>query len=398
MRWVRGWLIGDFDPSVLKTKDVEVALQSYNTGDHEERHYHSLAFSFSIAILFNSRAYNSVRASMINHSDITFVVQGGIDPSLTPLALQSIREYCPESKIVVSTWENSSISSLDDSQFSLVVSKDPGNAPRGEDPDSKPNNINRQIVSTYAGLRLVTTDYVVKFRSDFILNNTSFLRYFGRLNKFNSDYQIFSDRLLVCMFGTRKPIGEHYSLPYHVSDFTVFGKTSDVKKLYDIPLVTDDEFNYFRINPEIPRSTYAVNQYNAEQSIIINCLRAQGKIINCRFSTDVSNEISVESDKYLVNNFYPISFNKFGILPLKDHLLPRNNMEKYSDYYTEVEWLKLYKRYVDEEFNLPVLDQERLIINAYNKTFFISKGLCRVLLRFITRMKSYFRKCFVESQ
>jgi hypothetical protein len=326
---------------------------------------------------------------MIHKSDITFVVQGAIDPSLTPLALQSICEHSPESKVIVSTWENSSISSLDDFQFTLIESKDPGNAPRGEAPDSKPNNVNRQIVSTYAGLQAVTTNYVIKFRSDFILKNTSFLKYFAKLREFDSDYRVFSERLLVCMYGTRKPLAKHYTLPYHVSDFIVFGKTEDLKKLYNIPMVTADEFNYFKTHPEIPRSTYAVNRYNAEQSIVISCLRKQGKVINCRFSTDITPEIAIESDKYLVNNFYPISFKKFGVFPLKEHLLPKKNMEKYSDYFTEIEWLKLYRHYVDEEINVPFIDKERLSISAYNSILLIPKSLHRSFFRFITRMKSY---------
>jgi hypothetical protein len=40
---VRGWFVGNFDPSVLKTEDVEVALQSYNAGDYEERHFHKIS-------------------------------------------------------------------------------------------------------------------------------------------------------------------------------------------------------------------------------------------------------------------------------------------------------------------------------------------------------------------
>ena len=326
--------------------------------------------------------------SMIDQSDITFVVQGGVDADLTPLALESICAHFPNSPIVVSTWENSQISSLENFKFTLIESKDPGCAPRGEGSDSKPNNINRQIVSTRSGLKIVQTKYVVKFRSDFILKDTSFLNSFGRFNKFDSEYQIFSDRLLVCMFGTRKPYGKHYTLPFHVSDFIVFGWTDDVSKLYDIPLVTDCEFKYFKINPHIPRATFAINRYNAEQSIIINCLRAQGKIIDCQYSTDISPHISTESDKYLVNNFYPLSFGKFGAFPMKQHLLPKNNREKYSDYYTEFEWLELYRLYVDENHELPLFDWERVLLNVQIRLAFIRNRISGLLSRLLAAVKT----------
>src|SRR6185369_14722261 len=36
----KGWFVGDFDPSLWKTKNVEVGLRWNNVGDKEPRHYH----------------------------------------------------------------------------------------------------------------------------------------------------------------------------------------------------------------------------------------------------------------------------------------------------------------------------------------------------------------------
>ena len=33
---VKGWFVGNFEPSLLKTNDVEVAVKSYKKGDYEE--------------------------------------------------------------------------------------------------------------------------------------------------------------------------------------------------------------------------------------------------------------------------------------------------------------------------------------------------------------------------
>ena len=41
--FVRGWFIGNFDPSVLKTDAVEVAHKIYEQGDYEEFHHHKVA-------------------------------------------------------------------------------------------------------------------------------------------------------------------------------------------------------------------------------------------------------------------------------------------------------------------------------------------------------------------
>ncbi|MFO0609511.1 MAG: hypothetical protein U0324_40485 [Polyangiales bacterium] len=39
----RGWFVGDFDPTVLKTKAAEVAVKHYRAGEREGRHYHAVA-------------------------------------------------------------------------------------------------------------------------------------------------------------------------------------------------------------------------------------------------------------------------------------------------------------------------------------------------------------------
>jgi hypothetical protein len=38
-----GWFVGNFEPSLYKTNDVEVAVKNYKKGDSEERHFHKIA-------------------------------------------------------------------------------------------------------------------------------------------------------------------------------------------------------------------------------------------------------------------------------------------------------------------------------------------------------------------
>lgn len=46
----KGWFIGNFDPSLYKTNDVEVAVKSYKAGDHEDKHYHKIATEYTVII------------------------------------------------------------------------------------------------------------------------------------------------------------------------------------------------------------------------------------------------------------------------------------------------------------------------------------------------------------
>lgn len=39
--FTRGWFVGDFDPSLIKTSGAEVAIQEYEAGDNEPCHWHA---------------------------------------------------------------------------------------------------------------------------------------------------------------------------------------------------------------------------------------------------------------------------------------------------------------------------------------------------------------------
>ena len=48
--FVRGWFIGDFEPSMLKTDAAEVACKIYKAGDYEEFHHHKVATEITVIV------------------------------------------------------------------------------------------------------------------------------------------------------------------------------------------------------------------------------------------------------------------------------------------------------------------------------------------------------------
>lgn len=40
---IRGWFVGNFNPSCFKTNALEVGIKTYKKGDYEECHYHKIA-------------------------------------------------------------------------------------------------------------------------------------------------------------------------------------------------------------------------------------------------------------------------------------------------------------------------------------------------------------------
>lgn len=47
----RGWVIGDFEPSLLRTKDFEVGVLFHPKGEKWPAHYHKIAREYNILVL-----------------------------------------------------------------------------------------------------------------------------------------------------------------------------------------------------------------------------------------------------------------------------------------------------------------------------------------------------------
>ena len=46
----RGWFIGDFEPTALKTKDFEVGLLTHKKGEFWRAHYHKIATEINVLV------------------------------------------------------------------------------------------------------------------------------------------------------------------------------------------------------------------------------------------------------------------------------------------------------------------------------------------------------------
>ena len=47
---IRGWFIGDFEPSVFKTKDFEVGVLTHKKGEEWPKHYHKIATEYTVLL------------------------------------------------------------------------------------------------------------------------------------------------------------------------------------------------------------------------------------------------------------------------------------------------------------------------------------------------------------
>jgi quercetin dioxygenase-like cupin family protein len=70
--YVRGWFIGDFNPSVLRTKDFEVGVLTHKKGEVWEAHYHKESIEYNVLI----SGKMTVQGKELNSGDL-FVFQKG---------------------------------------------------------------------------------------------------------------------------------------------------------------------------------------------------------------------------------------------------------------------------------------------------------------------------------
>ncbi len=47
---IKGWFIGNFEPTILKTQQFEVAVKHYKQGDNEACHYHRIATEITVVV------------------------------------------------------------------------------------------------------------------------------------------------------------------------------------------------------------------------------------------------------------------------------------------------------------------------------------------------------------
>lgn len=46
----KGWFVGDFSPTIIKTQEVEVGVKHYRKNDYEESHHHKIATEITVII------------------------------------------------------------------------------------------------------------------------------------------------------------------------------------------------------------------------------------------------------------------------------------------------------------------------------------------------------------
>src|SRR5258708_36371743 len=48
--FTKGWIVGQFSPTLLPTNDFEMAVKIYQKGEHEAKHFHKIGKEFTVIV------------------------------------------------------------------------------------------------------------------------------------------------------------------------------------------------------------------------------------------------------------------------------------------------------------------------------------------------------------
>lgn len=241
--------------------------------------------------------------------DITVLIQGKLivgTKKSTEFIVKTIRRRYPNIKIVLSVWKDDTISPYLKENCKVIQSSDPGAVRNWK--SAKPNNVNRQIISTLNGLRFVKTDYVVKIRTDFWIDIKTVARLFDKLKPSQ-------DAVLISGITTKNPLRETNGY-FHFCDWLYFGKTERVIEFFDIPLFDSSLYSHlpFEVAPEQHLSfSWLVNKSilsSVEDLPKLFNLRLQNDVIRCNLVVVSHRELKIRSLK-LGYCFIPFGTNGF---------------------------------------------------------------------------------------
>ena len=251
--------------------------------------------------------------------------------------IEFLRKTFRGAEIVLSTWDGSDVSTLCVNK--IIFSQDPG-AVYCDEVTGTLNNVNRQLISTKAGLAAATRPYILKTRTDILFHNADFLQYFGKYDDAPSSY--FQNRLLICNYYTRNP--RVFDTCFHPSDWIVFGWAEDVRAYYEnIPLMDDEEGNWFRTREKA--STFFTNylcRFTPEQHIFLSFLR-QHEMVDCQCYYDHKNNLVKQTERAFAECFVVLDYQKQLSI-----IFPKYNPNRYLEKHTLIhhwQWKALYQHY-----------------------------------------------------
>lgn len=275
-------------------------------------------------------------------ASITVVMQGDLRPQ-TPAAIRAVRQALPGCGLVLSTFQGAGVEALRRMVDEIVLSDDPGAMPPTTvGAAGGANNINRQIVSSQAGLRCVRTSFAVKLRTDCIIENGGFIA----LHTAGSACPGGDRRIVVSTYYTRHPAGI-CRYQFHVSDWFAFGRTPRLQALWDAPALSAQEATWFERHAHRRGSTPIARRFRARFTQEQHVAVALGRKLGYRTPEDLNHapaQVVADYERFLATEFIVAEPRLLGLrMPKYEHL--DDSLYQRLDNVSFADWLALAKKH-----------------------------------------------------
>ncbi|MBB4868198.1 hypothetical protein HNP46_007118 [Pseudomonas nitritireducens] len=303
----------------------------------------------------------------IDSSQLMVLLQGPLREAgedIAGRAIESIREHLPRAQIVLSTTDSGPMPAYDD--VLVVVDQ---SAVHLDDVNGNFNNVNKLISSMANGLSLVEREYCLKLRTDHLVLGDRILSLLGGAQKAT----LFDERVSVSSLFLRNPI----RLPYlfHLTDTLQFGRTQDLRKLWNIGVLPPD-YVYLkdgpRTNPIGTFQGFTSFRLLPEQATFLRFAQLSGLQLDLPHISYTSYALFCAWEDLLVENFEVYDWHRLMIQPPK-RFLSRPYLPESVMTYDELQSLR--KRRAPRQRAVRYL---RLLNNKYLLCWFRGRWLVSV--------------------
>ena len=242
---------------------------------------------------------NIFRANAKGGQNISVVLHGPVRPE-TFSSIASIRNLLPDAELIFSTWKGENINHLDCDY--IITSDEPPAFIQHKNSGTK-NNLNRLIRSGALGVLKARRKYILKMRSDLILDSTAFLDTFNLYPKCTSKTCL-QHKVLIPLLFSRISYRRH-ATPFHLSDWAAFGLREDIQSIFScIQEVKEPEFTEWFSQRRL-RSPYGTTMFRMapEQYIYYSFYRRYFDDVTMNDCTDNDAKICQKADEFVVSNF-----------------------------------------------------------------------------------------------
>lgn len=289
---------------------------------------------------------NEFDMSGITEDQVTFLIQGPLVVSggrqVTKDLMSKLRLQYPRSQLVYSTWLDTPTDAAIGANSSIFIC-DPGY--QQDEKTSAQSNAIRQILGAQAGLKLVTTPYTIKLRSDLVVVGRGMIKVLNaRPIQFDSPYRVTEETLMAIDFTSINP-WKSSKLLFHPCDWIYGGLTEDLVRVFavgDLPVSQVCQVKHRGSECWALNSDAFKTRLRPEAQIWISFLQRCG-IETTQDSDDFSLELAELSHRIMIQNFMFVSLSQLGLRSLKypQALMQRGSWHRffrYKDSYTYYEW------------------------------------------------------------